>query len=273
MKAVNLLPNDLRRSSRASADKSAARNEPGGPGAFVVLGVLAFCLVALAGYVLTTNTVKERRADLERVTAEAQAATQRAAELQPYADFDAMAKARVQTVRDLTASRFDWEQALRDISRVIPADVTLAYLGGSMSSASGGSDPLRGAIAAPAIELKGCTSSQPAVALLMSRLRGVDGVTRVSLSKSVKPEAAIDPAQGADAVGCRKGRPPAFELVMFFEHSEVPATVEDITVSPQATPGQQGEDGGEQTAEPEGAAPAEGDATTESTPASTEDGS
>jgi Tfp pilus assembly protein PilN len=268
MKAVNLLPNDLRRSSRASADKSAARNEPGGPGAFVVLGVLAFCLVALAGYVLTTNTVKERRADLERVTVEAQAATQRAAELQPYADFDAMAKARVQTVRDLTGSRFDWEQALRDISRVVPADVTLAYLGGSMSSAAGGSDPLRGAIAAPAIELKGCTSSQSAVALLMSRLRGVDGVTRVSLSKSVKPEAAIDPAQGGDAVGCGKGRPPAFELVMFFERSKVPATVEDITAT-----GRQGAAAdGEQTAEPEGAAPAEGDVATESTPASTEDG-
>ena len=39
-----------------------------------------------------------------------------------------MAKARVQTVRDLAGSRFDWEQALRDLSRAVPADVTLTSL-------------------------------------------------------------------------------------------------------------------------------------------------
>jgi len=278
MKAVNLLPNDLRGSSPSSTEKSVGRDEPGGPGAFVVLGALALCLVALAGYVLTTNTVKDRQADLERVTAEAQAATQRANQLKPYADFDAMAKARVQTVRDLTASRFDWEQALRDISRAVPADVTLAFLGGSVSNASGSGGPLRTAIASPAIELKGCTSSQPAVAKLMSRLRAVDGVTRVSLAKSVKPDVAVEPAPGADAIGCGKGRPPAFELVMFFERSKVPATVEDITVSPQAASGQQGQNGtaptGEQGTQPTGETAPEGDGTTESTPTtSTEDGS
>jgi Tfp pilus assembly protein PilN len=272
MKAVNLLPNDLRGSSRSSAEKSVGQDEPGGPGAFVVLGVLAFCLVALVGYVLTTNSVKERRADLERVTAEAAAATQRAAQLKPYADFDALAEARVQTVRDLTASRFDWEQALRDISRAIPASVTLTQLDGSVSSQTGGGNALRGAINSPAIELKGCANTQPSVAILMSRLRNVDGVTRVSLSKSTK----TDEAQGAGPAGgellCRNPRAATFEIVIFFELSEVPATVEDITTSPQPVAGE-GEAGapGEAAAAPAGEAPAEGEAPTESTPASTED--
>jgi Tfp pilus assembly protein PilN len=269
MKAVNLLPSDLRGSSRPSADTAIAQPEPGGAGAFVVLGVLVLCVVALAAYVLTNNTIKDRRAELETVTAEAQTTVQRAAALKPYADFDTMAKARVQTVRDLAASRFDWEQALRDISRAIPGDVTLTYLGGSVSNGSGGGNALRGAIASPAIELKGCTATQPAVARLMARLRAVDGVTRVSLSKSIKPEAATQSGPGVDPTGCGKDRPPVFEMVIFFERSEVPATVQDITVSPQVAAE------GEAPAEDDSGQPAtdeNGEVAPEATPAPSEEG-
>ena len=49
-----------------------------------------------------------------------------------------MAKARVQTVRDLAGSRFDWEQALRDLSRAVPADVSLTALSGDISTGAGG---------------------------------------------------------------------------------------------------------------------------------------
>jgi len=278
MKAVNLLPNDLRRSSRSTAEKSVNASEPGGPGAFVVLGVLALCVVALAGYVLTKNTVKDRQAQLEQVTAEAQAANQRAAELKPYADFDTMAKARIQTVRDLTSSRFDWEQALRDVSRAVPASITLTQLAGSVSSQAGGGSAVRGAIDSPAIELSGCSNTQPSVAILMSRLRNVDGVTRVSLSKSVKPD---DVAGAGETQLCRNPRAPQFELVIFFERSEVPATVEDITTAPQAVAAEAGAAGETPAGEtpagetpagetPAGETPAEG---TGSTPASTENSS
>jgi Tfp pilus assembly protein PilN len=238
-----------------------------------VLGVLAFALIALAGYVLTSNTLKERQAALESVTAEAQAATQRAAELKPYADFDTLAKARIQTVRDLAASRFDWEQSMRDVSRAIPAAVTLASLNGSVSGQSGGGGAIRSAIAAPAIELKGCTGSQRAVAQLMSRLRAVDGVTRVSLSKSAKGDAA-GPSTSEELPPCGKADAPQFEMVIFFERSEVPATVQDITVAPQVAQGADAGEagsGGEATTPPaDGSAPTETD-TPESTPASTED--
>ena len=42
----------------------------------------------------------------------------------------------------------------------------------------------------------------------------------------------------ADAAGCRGKRPPSFEIVIFFEGAEVPATVEDITVQPGAGKGE-----------------------------------
>ena len=125
MKAINLLPTDLRGAAKTAPKAKAAgpSDEPGGIAAFVVLGALAACVAALAVYVLTTNTVKDRQAQLDAVTAEATTANQRVAELKPYADFQQMAETRIQTVKDLATSRFDWEQAMRDISRVVPGAV------------------------------------------------------------------------------------------------------------------------------------------------------
>ena len=236
MKAINLLPPDLRGAAKRASKPSVAAEAPAGIGAYVVLGALAACVVALAAYVLTTNTVKDRQAKLEATTAQATATTQRVAKLKPYADFQAMAETRIQTVKDLASSRFDWEQAMRDVSRAIPADVTLSSLTGSVSTASGGGSSVRGAIAAPALELKGCTSGQKEVATLLSRLRNVDGVTRVSLSKSLKPAAATGTLSTPTEGGCGKGRPPAFEIVAFFEGSKVPASVQDLTVQAAGAP-------------------------------------
>lgn len=235
MKAVNLLPPDLRGAGSPASAVGSADENVGRAGAVGVLGALAFCVVALAAYVLTSNTIKDRQAQLDTVTAQAAAVSQRAAQLKPFADFQAQAAQRVTTVRDLADARFDWEQALRDISRSVPADVTLTDLSGTVSSGGGGSS-VRAAIASPAVELKGCTSSQRSVATLLSRLRNVDGATRVSLSKSDRPELAGGGTTGApgEPGGCGKGRPPAFEIVMFFELDKVPATVQDVTVNTTA---------------------------------------
>jgi Tfp pilus assembly protein PilN len=242
MKAINLLPPDLRgtpKSVSSKAKTAAVNDEPGGIGAFVVLGALTVCVIALAAFVLTNNAIKDRQAQLDAATSQAQSITQRVAKLKPYADFKAMAETRIQTVKDLSSSRFDWEQALRDISRAIPADVTLRTLTGSISNGTGGTTPIRAEITAPAIELTGCTSGQTQVARLLSRLRGVEGVTRVSLSKSTKKDkVAADAATAGDVTSpeAQCGRT-EFAIVMFFERSTVPATVQDITVTadPAAT--------------------------------------
>ena len=85
---------------------------------------------ALAAYVLAGNTVKDREAELAAATAKSAAVTQQVTALKPYADFESVANTRVQTVKDLANSRFDWEQALRDLSRAVPADVTIAHAQG-----------------------------------------------------------------------------------------------------------------------------------------------
>jgi Tfp pilus assembly protein PilN len=242
MRAVNLLPPDTRGASKVSADLGAGPEAKGGAGPFVVLGVLAACVAGAAGYVLTENTVKQRTADLAEATAQQQAIARQAAELRPYADFDAMARARVATVKDIAGSRFDWEQVLRDLSRAIPADVTLKSLTGDTANGAGGaggaSSQLRSAINAPAITLQGCAPGQTEVSRLLARLHDVQGVTRVTLSKSTKSkvensgDASGSNADQRNTMPCGTGKRPDFELVMFFEKA-----AETVAKAPSATGG------------------------------------
>jgi Tfp pilus assembly protein PilN len=236
MRAVNLLTPELRSSQKGSgAPRPSAMTTSGGIGAYVLLGALALIVAGVAGYVLSTNVVKERRATLAQVSAKNDATVKRAAELKPYSDFQTLAQERASTVQALASARFDWEQSLRDLSRALPRDVYLSSLkgtvgGGGAVSGSG----IRSAISSPAIELAGCTKSQPAVAGLMSRLRNVQGVTRVSLAKSEKSDTAAanggGTATGGTTVGpCGKGSPPSFEIVVFFEKAAVADALATVT--------------------------------------------
>src|SRR5919107_2696744 len=158
MRAVNLLPPDLRSGPKGPAPAVPTGVENSGAGAFAVLGVLAFCVLALATYVLAGNTVKDREAELAAATAKSAAVTQHVTALKPYADFESVANTRVQTVTDLANSRFDWEQALRDLSRAVPADVTIGTLKGALGGTdASGAAPTGEAAGGPSLTLAGCT--------------------------------------------------------------------------------------------------------------------
>jgi Tfp pilus assembly protein PilN len=244
MKAVNLLPPDIRGATKDTAPIAAPPAGRGGAGPFLVLGVLAALVVGVAAYVLTGNALASRKAELAEANARQAAIQGTVAKLKPYADYDAMAKARINTVRDLAGSRFDWEQVLRDLARAVPADVTLKSLSGSVSTDTGGSagSSLRGAITAPAVTLQGCAPGQTEVARLMARLHDVDGVTRVSLSKSEKQLATASGGGGGssaaevrNAAPCGSGLRPNFEVVAFFEKSKAATTAAPATGGATAT--------------------------------------
>jgi Tfp pilus assembly protein PilN len=226
MRAVNLLTPEMRSSQKgSSAPRPAATSTPGGVGAIALLGALALIVAGVAGVVLSNNVVSQKQSDLAAISAKNDATVKRATALKPYSDFQTLAQQRAQTVQALASARFDWEQSFRDLSRAIPKDVYLDNLKGTIGSTSGGSG-IRGAISSPAIELSGCTKTQPDVARLMSRLRNVQGVTRVSLSKSEKSDTAAanggSSSTGGSSVGpCGKGSPPSFEVVVFFEKAAV----------------------------------------------------
>jgi Tfp pilus assembly protein PilN len=279
MKAVNLLPSDLRGAAPASAAVASGDQAAGRLGAFAVLGVLGFCVVALAAYVLASNTVKDRRATLAQVTAQTAAVSAQAAKLKPYADFQSAAQTRVQTVTDLASARFDWARSLRDISRAVPEGVTLTHLLATISSSvttGGTDDALRPAITSPAVTLQGCSTGQTAVAGLLARLHDVRGVTRVAISKSDRVDPTADSAGTGTTTGktCFGKRPPDFSVVVFFERADTPATVQDVSPGSTATTasGSTGAAASTATAASTPAATgssASGTSTTTSTPATT----
>jgi Tfp pilus assembly protein PilN len=217
MRAVNLIPDDSRRGWGGSGGRS-------GGSVYVLLGTLAVALALVTVYVLTTNQISDQKAKVAALQAEAATAQGTAAQLSPYVEFAKLAQARTGTVRAIASSRFDWHAALAGLSRVVPANTSLQSLvatvapGVGVGGAGGSGADLRGAIAAPAFQISGCSDSQVDVARLISRLKVINGVTRVSLEDSQKsgssqPGAAVSSAAGGS--GCRAGAP-TFDLVVFF---------------------------------------------------------
>ena len=248
MKAVNLLPPDARGANKAAAERTVVVDHASSSGAYLLLGVLALAVLAVAGVVLTGNAIKDREAQLASAEAQKAQIAVRAAQLKPYADFDQLASERLATVNDLAGQRFDWEQVTprplaRHPRRRHPLRAQRQRLHGRRRSSSG----LRSAIAAPAITISGCTDNQREVAGLMSRLRNIDGVTRVSLSKSTKSEADAAVGLGAEvpvgttmadrrAKPCGSGRKPMFEMIMFFEGDVKASTGPSATQSAAGAP-------------------------------------
>lgn len=185
MKAIDLMPRD----ARVAGGKGSSGS---GAGVYVLLAGLV-ALVALATlWASAHKQVGDRSAQLARVTAQANAAEKRAAAAAPYVEFATLAENRVDTVTRLSATRFDWAHALREVSRVVPADVWLMNLSGSSGNGSEAPSPTTSAAPAPTINMVGCTRSQAKVARLMARLRTIDGVRGVTLKSSEKPDSTGD---------------------------------------------------------------------------------
>jgi Tfp pilus assembly protein PilN len=185
MRAVNLMPADDRRSRGAASDDT-------GGVVYVLLGGLAV-MVALAGlWANSSNQISSRQTALQRVTIAADAAEARAARAAPYEAYASLADARLATVASLSVTRFDWAHSLRELSRVLPADVWLTSLNGTSGVSGAAPTTTASAAPAPTFELVGCTGTQANVARLMARLRAVDGVRDVDLKTSEKPEAGGD---------------------------------------------------------------------------------
>lgn len=180
MKPVNLIPQDQRRRVVAEGD---------GKSAPIVLGVLAALLAMVVVYVLTSNTVTERKADAQAASAEADQLEARAAQQTTYTDFAEIAQTRTDSVSGVATTRFDWERFMRELARVMPEG---SWLQSADASTTG--DPTSGAsstltadattVAAPAANLVGCTPDQDDVARMMVRLRELYRVEDVVLNES-----------------------------------------------------------------------------------------
>lgn len=244
MKAVNLIPTEERRGTRTGGSGA-------GIASYVLIAVLALMVGGTYLYVSAGNTVKTRTAEIAKV--KATVATEQATvnALQPYVDFATTAQTRVTTVRQIADGRFSWYLTMRDLSRVLPRNVWLTSFTGTVAPGvafgdGGGATGTTGTLRAqmpsnPAIELSGCTVSNDAVVRLLSRLRLINGVVRVSLAGAEKATSTVasgasgtSDSAGTAAAGsstggdCRNGsdRFPQFSLVIFFKPmTTLPASV------------------------------------------------
>jgi Tfp pilus assembly protein PilN len=215
MRAVNLIPADQRRAAGAAGKSGGA--------AYALLGALGMLVLAVAVLTLTNRSVADKQAEATRLEAQAQAAQTKAGALASYEQFNRFVKTRSTAVQTLAATRFDWGTKLEQVSRVIPADVPLTQLAATTAPGLGigGVVGTRSNVASPAIELVGCAPSQARVALLMARLRRLEGVERVSIASSVKVDANGDAASSSESTsavtGCQAtDKVPKFQIVAFF---------------------------------------------------------
>jgi Tfp pilus assembly protein PilN len=195
-----------------------------GKGVYLLLAGLAALVLLATLWALAGKQVGDRDAKLTRVNAEAAAAEQRATDGAPYVAFAKLARDRVNTVTTLSATRFDWAHAMREVGRVLPADVWLTGMSGASGADSAPPTPGTSAAPAPTITLLGCTRSQAKVARLMARLRAIDGVRKISLKTSEKPD-----TKGDESCPANRASDPRFAIAISFAVPGAPKDGVDAT--------------------------------------------
>jgi Tfp pilus assembly protein PilN len=219
MRAVNLIPVEDRRGDHAPTRTGAL--------VYIVVGALLAGLAGVTMMVLATNEINDRKAEIAQLEAEEAEARARAEALSSYAQFKLVRDTRVATVTSLADSRFDWERVLRELSLVLPADIWLTGMTGTVRpdvDVEEATDvSLRDSAAGPALEIIGCAPSQQAVGGFVSALRDIDGVTRVGILRSERPPLDSTGGQTTDEEDCRtRDFITQFELVAAFDAAPVP---------------------------------------------------
>jgi Tfp pilus assembly protein PilN len=218
MKAVNLIPSE-QRSGRTVAARS-------GGAAYIVLGLLGGIVVLALIYGLSHHQLATRRAEAATLSARAQQVEAQAAQLAPYAAFMSTREQRLQSIAQLIGGRFDWSNAMGELSRVLPGKVALTSLQGTVGAAStAGAPAATGTVssatppgATPTITLSGCAASQTVVAQTLVRLRLIAGVSNVALQSSTKASTG----GGGSSGGSCPGDYPVFSVQLSFQPLPTP---------------------------------------------------
>ncbi|MEX1141691.1 MAG: PilN domain-containing protein [Thermoleophilaceae bacterium] len=182
MKSVNLIPESQRR-----------RRPEGGDGqkSYVFLAVLGAFLMMTLTYVFVANQATSRSNDAAIASAEADELEVRATQIGAFGEFALTKQARIASVQQLAASRFDWERLMRELARVIPSggwirEVQAATAGAEESATT---TTATAPPAGPSATLIGCMPRQSDVAALMLRLQRMHRVEDVTLQQSARAEA------------------------------------------------------------------------------------
>ena len=244
MRPVNLIPPE----ERAGARKPMR----GGPLAYIIVGALAAAVIGVAALAVTSNQISDSKAEIATLEEERTSVEARASALDAYTQFHSMQEQRTATIASLADSRFDWQRVMHELSLILPSNVWLTTLSGTVRPGvainGGSSSSLRGAIPGPALELNGCASSQDAVAGFIQALKEIDGVTRVGVQSSTVGAGGGGESEGGSSSCQTRNFIAQFQMVVAFdaapvsseteESSEaVPAPTETVPTSSEETTG------------------------------------
>lgn len=242
MRAVNLIPVEQRIGQPVGAGRSQGA-------AYAVLVLIAGLAVMAYAYGSADHRIESDRAQVASLNARAQQEQRAAEQLAPYTSFIAQREARTEAVQTLIDSRFDWAHAFHEVGRVLPAGVSLSSLAGTIGSggagaaASGGSAAKGGSVASttpsggvPTFTLAGCATSQPTVALMLQRLRLIDGVEEVTLQSSSASGSSSSGSASSATGGCPPGGP-TFSAQITFDALPSASAVAAAAKTVSDTPG------------------------------------
>ena len=124
MRGVDLTPPEERHGSSAPTRTGGLH--------YIVLVALGLGLLAVVVTTFTSKQVSDGKADVARLEQELTQSTATATALQPFADFRKVQVARSATVTSLAQSRFDWERVMNELALVLPDDIWLVNLTGTV---------------------------------------------------------------------------------------------------------------------------------------------
>ncbi len=219
MRPVNLIPSNERRgASRGSAQST-------GYAPYIVLGVLAFAVLGMYLMVSTSNSISEKESELAQLKQDAELAQTAQQQTSSSGNIKAVAQGQFDAVASTIDSRFNFERRLRQLTHVLPKNVTLTDLsaevapGGEADAAQGGDEAIDPAVSGPSFDLKMCSSSGgwKTVAVTITRMRNLDGVTKVKVTEDLKRnESGAGGDTGAVTGGCAASSGFTFGLKVSF---------------------------------------------------------
>ena len=130
MRAVNLIPAETRGSSTHGAARSHG-------GAYAVIGLLAGLAVFALVYGMARHQISSRTSKAVALEARVQQVQANASKLAPYSSFIALREQRLQAVSQLVDSRFDWAHTFHELGRVLPPEVSITSVTGTIVPAGG----------------------------------------------------------------------------------------------------------------------------------------
>jgi len=217
MRAVNLIPPDERR-----GDSAPLRT---GPLVYVLVAGLALLLLGVVAVALTSKQVSDRTSEKASLEQQLTQETARANSLAPFAQFRAVQESRAKTMRSLADSRFDWTRVLRELALVLPDNISLKTLAGTVTPQVEVDEneqiELRANVPGPALEISGCAADQKTVAEFVSSVEDIDGVTRVGLDNSARADDTSS-AGGGTSGDCGGDQPYKFQMVVAFDAVPTP---------------------------------------------------